>query len=81
MSYGGPRSTVTASGSPFVYQNASPRREKVIVSGGTVTQIELSRDGAVFDSIGTLSGHCILNPKDTLRVTYLLAPTIAIYPL
>lgn len=81
MTYGGARSLVTAAGSPHTYQNLSPQRQEVVISGGTVLAIDLSRDGAAFDPIGTLAAHCVLNPNDRIRVTYLIAPTIAVYPL
>lgn len=78
MTYGGVRALVSPSGSPFVYQNTSHQRQEIAISGGTVLAIEFSRDGTVFDPIGA---QCVLNPNDRVRVTYLLAPTIAVYPL
>lgn len=81
MTYGGARSLVSVTGSPFVYQNTRAHREEVVISGGTLAQVEFSRDGASFDVLGATPNHCILNPYDRIRVNYLLAPTIAVYPL
>lgn len=78
---GGARTTVSPSASPFNYRNQSNQRQAIVVSGGTVTLIEVSRDGVAFDPVGTIAGNCVLNPQDRLRVTYVLAPTVAIYPL
>lgn len=77
----GARTTSTPAGSPHTYTNSSARRQNVIVSGGTVTTIEFSRDGATFDIVGLLAGVHVLNPGDQLRITYAVAPAVAIYPL
>lgn len=78
MTYGGVRALVSPSGSPFTYQNTSHQRQEVVISGGTVLTIEFSRDGTTFDPIGA---QFVLNPYDRVRVTYLLPPNIAVYPL
>lgn len=52
----------------------------VLISLGTVTSIEFSRDGAAFDLIGLLAGQFFLNSGDWLRITYLVAPTVVYYP-
>lgn len=78
MTYGGARSIVIPNGSPFMYQNTSAQRQVVLISGGLITTTEFSRDGAMFDPIGS---QCVLNPLDRIRVTYVLAPAIAVYPL
>lgn len=77
----GPRTTATVGGSPYIYQNTSGGRQLVVVSGGTVTTIEFSRDGVTYDNVNLLSGEFYLNPGDRIRITYLLAPTAAIYPI
>lgn len=78
---GGPRATVAPTGSPFTYQNTSTQRQTVVFSGGTITIIDISRDGVVFDTLGLTAGSVLLNPGDRVRVTYLLAPNISVYPL
>lgn len=73
------RTTQVPGVSPYTYQNTTSRAQTVVVSGGTVTLIRLSRDGATFDSIGLISGQYALAPGDRLEVTYAVAPTLAIY--
>jgi len=48
----------------------------VIVSGGTVSDIEFSIDGSSFYSVGQTAGMFSLVVGDTLRVTYTVAPTM-----
>jgi len=72
---------VAPSGSPFTYINTSARAQSVIVSGGTVSLIEYSRDGVTFTVVGVLAGLVYLNPGDRIRVTYVTAPTITATPL
>lgn len=59
--------------SPFSY--VSPRRQLAVVSGGTVSTVELSRDGSTFFNVGLTSGAFVLGTGDTLRLTYTVAPT------
>lgn len=67
--------------SPYVYQNTSEANESLIVAGGTVTKIEVSRDGVTWYTVGLLAGQFLLPPGDRLRVTYTLAPTITVLPI
>jgi hypothetical protein len=54
----------------------------VLLNGGTVSLIEFSRGGTVFDPIGSLlSGDFMLNPGDGLRITYTIAPSVVYYPI
>ena len=68
--------TVTAS--PFTYQNTSTGPQNAMVSGGTVTVLEYSRDGTVFYPVGLLGGIVSLNPNDKVRVTYAVAPAVTV---
>lgn len=78
----GPRTIITIDPSPFFYKNATATRIMVLLNGGTVSLIEFSRDGVIFDSIGSLlSGDFMLNPGDGLRITYTIAPTAVYYPI
>lgn len=77
----GPRTALTFSSSPATIQNTTANRLMVVLSGGTVTTIEFSRDGITFDTVGLLGGQFVLNPGDQLRVTYVVAPTGACYPV
>lgn len=78
---GGTRAAISVGASPFVHINNLNQAELVTVSGGTVTSIELSRDGTTFDLVGLLAGLQLLRMGDRLRVTYVLAPTMVAYPL
>lgn len=69
---------LTLTGSPFVYQNISGGPQDAMVSGGSVSIIEYSRDGTTYYPVGLLGGVVSLNPSDRIRVTYLTAPTITI---
>lgn len=75
------RTVVQVGGSPFILTNSSSVPTGYFISGGVVTQIEFSRDQAMWDSCGLLGGQFRLNPGDSLRVTYVIAPpTITAYP-
>lgn len=56
-------------------------RVMLLVSIGTVTLIEFSRDGTVFDVVGLIAGQFHLNPGDWLRITHIVAPTVVCYPM
>ena len=67
---------VTPTGSPYVYQNTTTGPQTVMVSGGTVSLIEYSRDGTTYFPAGLIAGSVTLNPNDRIRLTYLVAPTV-----
>lgn len=71
---GAPLDAPAVGASPFSY--VSPRRQAVVVSGGTVTLVEFSRDGATFYGTGLVAGMFVLETGDILRVTYAVAPTV-----
>ena len=64
--------------SPFSY--VAPLGGTVILTGGTVSKIEVSRDGVKFYSTGQTSGMFPLSMGDTLRVTYSVVPTMTFVP-
>lgn len=78
---GGTTFGVTPTGSPFTYENVSQTAQTVMVSGGTVLTIAVSRDGTNFILAGLLGGQYVLIPGDDLRITYLVAPTLTVIPL
>jgi hypothetical protein len=80
QNYGLAPSAITVTASPFTYINQTGVTADVIVSGGTVSQIEFSRDGATFFGVGVTSGMLMLSPYDRLRVTYTAAPTMTLVP-
>ena len=67
---------VTPNGSPFTHVAAS--NGAVIVSGGTVSLVELGRGGA-FVSVGLVAGALPVVRGDSVRVTYAVAPTITFF--
>lgn len=69
---------VTPTGSPFTY--SAPNGGSMIVSGGTVSLIEFSRDGSTFYDVGQTSGMFSLSAADLLRVTYAVAPDMVFVP-
>ncbi len=73
----GPNASITPSGSPFTYTAAHNGR--VIISGGTVTTVELGRNGS-FAVVGLLAGIVPVSKFDQVRVTYLVAPTMTFMP-
>lgn len=70
-------STVAASASPFVYQAAT--RGQLIVSGGTVSVIALSRDGTNYYTTGETSGVFPMSFGDRIKITYSVVPTVLVY--
>lgn len=76
---GGAVSGITVGSSPFVY--TAPVVGQVVISGGTVSKIEISRDvGTTFFTIGLTSGMFLLKEQDELRVTYSAMPTMTFIP-
>lgn len=74
--------SVTPTGSPFGYQNISGFDEDVVVSGGTVSNVQLARQG-VGVNIASSTAQPVtvhLSPGDILNVTYSVAPTIQVIP-
>jgi len=71
-------SSIAVSASPFNY--VAPVGGTVIVNGGTVSLIKLSRDGTTFFTTGVTAGVFPVSQGDTLQVTYLAAPTITFLP-
>lgn len=74
----GPQSVIVLQASPFTY--TTPNGGSVLVSGGTVTQIKLSRDGANFYVTGQTSGVIPVSQGDQLVVSYSAPPTMVFFP-
>lgn len=72
--------TPAVGASPWTYQNATGYRVYGVIVGGTVTNVELSRDNATFYSAG-VSQVIVLSNSDYLRLTYAVAPVLALFPL
>lgn len=69
---------VTPGASPYTY--SSPAKGFVLISGGTVSLVEFSRDGVTYYATGQTSGQFTLSAQDFLRVTYSVAPTMTYVP-
>lgn len=73
-------SNISVTASPFTYQNTTAYDGDVIISGGTVGNIEFTRDNTNFYTTGLLMGVLRLSPSDRVRVTYTVAPTMTYVP-
>lgn len=75
------RHQVYPGASPYDLINVGYSPCRVLISGGTVSSITYSRDGATFDATGLTAGQFELSPGDRLRITYTVAPTIMQYSI
>lgn len=73
-------SNITVTASPMTYQNATGYNADVIISGGTISSIEFTRDNVTFYTTGLTTGVITLSPSDRVRVTYSVAPTMTLVP-
>jgi hypothetical protein len=64
--------------SPYSYQ--ATQGGSVVISGGTVSIVELSRDGVAYYATGQTSGMFPVSMGDVLRVTYTVVPTMTFVP-
>lgn len=71
-------SVVTVSSSPFTYK--APVGGTVIIQGGTVTQVQFSRDGASFYIAGQTNGLFPMSQGDLLVVTFSVPPNMTFVP-
>lgn len=79
VSPNGTRSALTVGASPYIYINSGNNLQILLVSGGTVTSIEISADaGTTYDVVGLLGGSYVLRPADRARITYAVVPTCRI---
>lgn len=69
----------TLSASPWTWENKTDFDQDLIVSGGTVSDVDFSRDSISFYALPN-SGVVRLNPGDAVRVTYSAAPSITVIP-
>lgn len=69
---------VTLGASPASY--SAVRKGSLIVSGGTVSQIEFTRNGTDYYDTGVTAGMFTLNASDVLRVTYAVIPDAVFVP-
>lgn len=67
--------SIAVGASPFTYQNTTNRVQKVFVSGGTISNMSYFRGATFLGTIAT-NGVIELSPKDSLNITYTVAPTM-----
>ena len=72
-----PPVVLTASSSPYSYTTIVAG--SIIVDGGTVTKIQYIR-GSASITLAVLNGKLELQPSDTVKVTYTVAPTLTFLP-
>jgi hypothetical protein len=68
---------VAVTGSPFTYM--ATRNGMLFVTGGTLSTIQYGRGGQLY-ALGLGSNPIQLIPGDTVRLTYLTAPTLTFLP-
>jgi hypothetical protein len=67
--------------SPYTYTNNGDFDVTALVTGGTVTAVEFSRDGTNFFTVSTATNASVtLNPGDSVRITYGVLPTLTLVP-
>lgn len=69
----------TLGASPYVYEYRGTNGADLVVTGGTVTAIELSRDlGTTWLNLGITQGIFTVSPHDWVRFTYAVLPTLTL---
>lgn len=74
-----PEVALTPGASPYAYQAVI--RGQLLISGGTVTAIEFSRDGTTYYTLGVTSGFVQMDAFDYVRITYAVAPTLTYFAM
>ena len=72
-----PPVSITVTASPFTYEATRPG--VVVVGGGTVSLVEMGRAGT-FTGAGLIGGLVPVWVSDSVRVTYVVAPTMTFIP-
>lgn len=68
--------SITVTASPFKFQNPNNYEVAVVITGGTVSVVEVSSDDTTYFAAGWLQGTHSLQPGSWIRVTYSGAPTM-----
>lgn len=68
---------VTPTASPYTY--VATQRGFLIVNGGTVSAVALSRDGTTFYTTGATAGTFPLSNGDSIKITYAATPTLTFF--
>jgi len=70
------KTDIAPGASPYQWQNTMQSRGVVVVSGGTVSQIQLGASSAALVTTGQTAGTFFVNPGDVVQVTYSVVPTV-----
>lgn len=72
---------ITMPASTVAYRSTQRIACDLALTGGTVTQIDFSRDGANWITVAAATPYVLrLNPNDQFRATYTVAPTAQLIP-
>ena len=66
---------ITPPASTVAYQNTTGYPLQVLVAGGTISAITVSRDNVNYYGAGVVAGSIELAPGDYIKLTYTVAPT------
>lgn len=72
--------TITVPASGTAWQNTTGRDVNLVISGGTVSAVAISRDGITFDTLPASVGQVYLGNGEFIRITYSVVPTVRMYP-
>lgn len=70
--------SVTVGASPYTYSAAV--KGTLFISGGTVSLVQISRDGTNYYATGAIAGPFPVNASDRLKITHTGAPTATFFP-
>jgi hypothetical protein len=65
--------------SPWTF--TSPQQGTLMLSGGTITDVQLSRDGTNFFPVGQLAGPVTIGAGDLVLVAYTVLPRAVFVPI
>jgi hypothetical protein len=71
-----PVQVLTPGSSPWTYQ--ALQNGSVVISGGSVSAVTLSRDGATFYAVAV--GQVTMKRGDSVKITYSSTPTVVLFP-
>jgi hypothetical protein len=77
-----PRAPVTLAPTTgaFIWTSNIAGDSRVLVSGGTVSAIALSRDGVIYYATGVVAGVIPMSQGDFIKITNTVVPTVVVIP-
>jgi hypothetical protein len=71
----------TVGASPYTFTNSGRSDATAIVSGGTLSAVDFSRNGTTFINVSGIGPAQVqLSPGDSIKLTYTVAPTLTVVP-